>query len=118
MSKNYDVFDWYWIVGGDGLQVYSSKLRDYVPTTDPAYLTFVADGTAATMIDTEHSLGGVMAVSNLLRPIPAGVLDGYTDALALRIAQQPDFVLWVELYQTVLALPDEAAVLAHIKTRL
>lgn len=118
MSKHYDVFDWYWIVGGDGLQVYSSKLRDYVGVSDPAYLDWLADGTAATMIDTEHSLGGVFAPFNALRPIPAGVLDGYTDALTLEIAKQPDFVLWVELYQSVLALPNEAAVLSHIKTRL
>ncbi|MET4628451.1 hypothetical protein ABIB83_005484 [Bradyrhizobium sp. I1.8.5] len=118
MSKNYDVFDWFWIVGGDGLQVYSSKLRDYVGVSDPTYLDWLSDGTSATMIDTEHSLGGVMAVSNLLRPLPTGVLDGYTDALTLKIAQQPDFVLWVEVYQSVLALPNEAAVLAHIKTRL
>ncbi|MEY9238775.1 hypothetical protein ABIF68_006390 [Bradyrhizobium japonicum] len=46
------------------------------------------------------------------------MLDGYTDALTQKIAQQPDFVLWVEVYQSVLALPNVAAVLSHIKSRL
>ena len=57
--KVYDVFDWYWNVGDDGSRVYSSKLRDYVLSTDPTYADWIADGTAPTQIDTEHSLGGV-----------------------------------------------------------
>ena len=79
-----------------------------------------ADGGAVTEVRMKRPprKGGVMAVSNLLRPIPTGVLDGYTDALTQKIAQQPDFVLWVEVYQSVLALPNVAAVLSHIKSRL
>ncbi|MET3995051.1 hypothetical protein ABID65_006717 [Bradyrhizobium sp. S3.9.2] len=116
--KTYDLFDWYWIVAGDASRVFSSKLHDYVLPSDPAYVDWAADGSAPIEIDTEHSLGAVMAASGLLRPIPAGVLDGYTDMLALRIAQQPDFTLWVELYQQVLSLPNVTAVLSHIKTKL
>jgi len=116
--KIYTVFDWYWIVGGDSSRVYSSRLRDYVLPTDAAYVEWAADGTVPVEIDTEHSLGGVMAVSNALRPIPAGVLAGYQDGMSVRVAQQPDFTLWVEVYQTMLGLSTPQQVLDHIKAHL
>ena len=118
MTKQYNLFDWYWIVGGDSSRVYSSKLRDYVLPTDPTFVDWTADGSVPVEIDTEHSLGGVMAAANLLRPIPAGALAGYQDAMSLRIAAQPDFTLWVELYQQVLSISTPQGVLDHIKTRL
>jgi hypothetical protein len=116
--KLYDIFDWYWIVAGDASRAFSSKGRDYVLASDPTYVDWSADGTVPTPIESEHSLGGVMAASNLLRPIPAGVFAGYQDALTLRIAQQPDFTLWVELYQTVLGISTPQGVLDHIKAHL
>ncbi|MET3308117.1 hypothetical protein [Bradyrhizobium diazoefficiens] len=116
--KPYDIFDWYWIVVGDASRVYSSRGHDYVLVSDPTYVDWAADGTAPTQIDSEHSLGGVTAVSNALRPIPPGVLAGFQDAMTLRIAEQPDFKLWVELYQQVLSISTPQGVLDHIKVRL
>lgn len=117
--KVYNILDWYWSVVDIPAQVYSSKLRNYVPLDDAAYVAWNADGSIAIRVDTEASLGGVFASYKTLRPIPQGVLDGYLDALTLLIAKQPDFALWVDLYQQVMPpLKTPQQVLDHIRTIL
>lgn len=79
--KLFDATDWYWIVGGDTLQVYSSKVGDFVPTSDPIFLAWKSDDTSPTRIDSATSLGDVLSAYQM-RPTPVSVLDGYTTAAA------------------------------------
>jgi hypothetical protein len=83
----FDLSNWFWIVANDSTKVFSSKDKDYVPTSNITYQRWLAAGNAATKIDTEANLGGVLAsVGDMaLQPIPAGVLDGYSNVVADRI---------------------------------
>lgn len=47
---SYNIADWYWIVGGDTSQLWSSKKPGFVPPTDPDYLNFVRLGGGPTRI--------------------------------------------------------------------
>lgn len=82
MSKAYDPKDWYWVVGGDMTKAYSSKVGDYVPGNNPAFVAWRADGSRPTPIDTEEHLGQVLA-QHLMRPTSAVpvILDAYKEAL-------------------------------------
>jgi hypothetical protein len=115
--KNYNSFDWYWIVGSNATQVYSSKanVRNYVPVTDPAFVAWSTDGSLPTKIDTEGNLGAVLA-PYMLRPIPQGILDGYLDEQLKQIVTQPEFKIWLDIYKTVLhPTPDQAQIEARIR---
>jgi hypothetical protein len=115
--KNYTAFDWYWIVGGNTVQVYSSKVsvRNYVPVSDAAFVAWSVDGMLPTKIDTEANLGAVLA-PYLLRPIPQGILDGYLDEQMKQIVIQPEFKIWLDVYRTVLhPTPDEAQIEARVR---
>jgi hypothetical protein len=76
--------NWYWIVNGSTTQVYSSAVGNYVPVDNAAYVAWLADDHVATRIDTEASLGEVLATHSL-RPAPAAILDGYTEAQAVKL---------------------------------
>ena len=52
--------DWYWIVGGDTGQAFSSKRGGYVGLADSEYVAWVAAGNWATRIDTEAALYDVL----------------------------------------------------------
>ncbi len=43
MGRQYDPTDWYWQVGDDESQVWSSAAAGLRPASDPAYLAFLAD---------------------------------------------------------------------------
>lgn len=73
--------DFYWYVAGDTTRAYSSKIGDYVASTDPTFQSWLAVGNMPQNIDSEANLGQVLA-QNLLRPVAANVLDGYTGAQA------------------------------------
>lgn len=103
MKKDYLPTDWYWIVAGDTTKVFSSSRADYVPATDTTYTAWTADGTIPTQIDSEANLGSVLATV-LMRPIPAGILDGYKTAQANEIASGPAFKPVFYLMQQVAAL--------------
>jgi hypothetical protein len=118
--KPYNALDWYWIIGGNAAQVYSShaEVRNYVPAADPYLVAWLADGTLPTNIDTEANLGAVLYPYRL-RPIPQGILDGYLDEQMKAIALQPDFKVWVDIYATVLhPTPDEDEIRARIRSVL
>ena|SRR5580765_7767177 len=118
--KPYNPNDWYWIVGGNASQVYSSKaaIRNYVPVADTVYLAWIADGTLPTQIDTEANLGTVLAPI-MLRPIPQGILDSYLDEQMKQIVLQPEFKLWLDLYKDVMhPTPDETQVRARMRSVL
>jgi hypothetical protein len=76
--------NWYWIVNGSTTQVYSSAAGNYVPVGNAAYMAWLTDGHTPTRIDTEANLGEVLATHSL-RPTPAAILDGYTEAQAVKL---------------------------------
>lgn len=80
----YNPKDWYWIVGGDESQVYSSKLGNYVAVADQTYQAWLAAGNLPTRIVNAAELGEVLAPHNV-RPVQSAVLDGYTDAQASKL---------------------------------
>ncbi len=51
-----DLRDWYWIVGGNASQIYSSKLNAYVEPSDEAYVAWLASGNVASPIASEADL--------------------------------------------------------------
>jgi|LakMenEpi03Aug12_release.lakeMendotaPanAssembly.Ray.scaffolds.fasta_scaffold31794_4 hypothetical protein len=93
--KNYNPANWYWVVGGDEAQVFSSATGNYVPATDPTYLAWRADGTMPTRILNETELGEVLANARV-RPQRAAVLDAYKGQHAKRMTDevQTKALLW------------------------
>lgn len=87
----FNVFNWYWIVGGDLTKVYSSKTGDYVLVSDATYVAWLGAGGIATLIDSEVSLGQVLA-NVTARPVNASILDAYQ-------ASQADEVLLHKLFK-------------------
>lgn len=105
--KLFDPTNWYWFVAADATKVFSSASGDYVPVADLAYVAWTADGTLPTNIDTEASLGGVLA-PYLLRPIHPVVLDGYTGAQASLVAQHVAYKILFNLMKRVAVLEGKA----------
>jgi hypothetical protein len=56
----YNVSNWYWQVGGDQTQVYSSLAMSYVPANDPEYQAWLEAGGVTTKIDSTASLYDVL----------------------------------------------------------
>lgn len=79
--SSFNPSNWYWYVGGNQTQAYSSASGNYVPSTDVTFQAWLAAGNIPTNIDTEANLGQVLS-GYLLRPVAAGVLSGYTAACA------------------------------------
>lgn len=95
MAKAYDPKDWYWIVGGNEAQVFSSATGDYVQTNNAAYVAFLADGNLPTRIVSEAELGEVLA-SARVRPTRAAVLDSFRETHAKQMTDevQTKALLW------------------------
>jgi hypothetical protein len=53
--------DWYWMIGGDQTQVFSSKRNALVPVSDASYQAWLSLGNTPTQIDTVASLHDVLA---------------------------------------------------------
>lgn len=53
--------NWYWTVAGSATQVYSSAIGDYVPVGNATYQAWLVGGNQPTRIDSEKSLGEVLA---------------------------------------------------------
>ena len=79
--KPYDPANWYWFVARDKTKAFSSASGDYVPANNATFIAWLADGTRPTNIASETELGEVLAPYGI-RPMNAGVLDGYTSAHA------------------------------------
>lgn len=86
----YNPLNWYWVVGNSTTQVYSSAVGDFVSVNDPIYQAWLKRNQPTT-IDSDANLGQVLAQNNSLRPKPAGILDGYTTAMAGNIVVQAIF---------------------------
>jgi len=81
----FNASNWYWSVTGIAGQVYSSALGDYVPTNNATYVAWLGSGGITSKSDSEASLGIVLANAGVLRPVAAGVLDGYKGGQATNI---------------------------------
>jgi hypothetical protein len=79
--KIYDPLDWYWLVAGNAAQVFSSAAGNYVPVSDPAYVEWLANDTAPTVIDMEGNLGEVLGLARTKPPTPPAMLDAYRTVL-------------------------------------
>ncbi len=71
----YNPKDWYWIVGSDATQVYSSARAMSVPVSDSQYIAFLSRGGGATPIASMAELLAVLAVQ-----FPDGALLTYANA--------------------------------------
>lgn len=81
---SYNPQNWYWYVGGDTSKAFSSASGDYVPSNDPTFTDWVAQGNVPTAIDSEANLGEVLA-PYAIRPVAANVLDSYKSVQANQI---------------------------------
>jgi hypothetical protein len=93
--KFYNPANWYWIVGGNEAQVFSSAIGNYVPADDATFLAWKADGTIPTRIASEVELGEVLADVRI-RPNRAAILDAYKGQHAKRMTDevQTKALLW------------------------
>jgi hypothetical protein len=93
--KIYNPSNWYWIVGGNEAQAFSSAAGNYVQANDAAFLAWKADGTMPTRIASEAELGEVLADARV-RPQRAAVLDAYKGQHAKRMTDevQTKALLW------------------------
>jgi hypothetical protein len=95
--KLYDPANWYWIVGGNEAQVFSSAVGNYVSADNATFLAWKADGTAPTRIASESELGEVLADARV-RPADeaATVVDAFKDRHARELTLQvvAKWMLW------------------------
>jgi hypothetical protein len=93
--KIYDPRNWYWIVDGNGTQVFSSATGNFVPASDATYIDWKADGTMPTRISSEEELGEVLADARV-RPVRAAVLDAFKGQHAKKLTDevQTKAILW------------------------
>jgi hypothetical protein len=103
--------DWYWRVAGSQTQVFSSKTGDYVPLNDPQYALWSSDGTMPVNIDSEASLGELLA-SAVVRPTNAAILDFYQDIHARDTIVQVPFKLLFNLINDVRELKGQSRITA------
>lgn len=68
----YNPFNWYWIVGGDTSQAYSSARVQYVPADDSTYVAWAANNTP-TAIASAADLYGVLVQQWVPSALSAGV---------------------------------------------
>lgn len=61
MKGDYNVKDWYWIVGGSTTQVFSTFAKAYVPVSNARFVAWVTDRHRPTKIPTEAELFAVLA---------------------------------------------------------
>jgi len=88
--KSFDPRNWYWIVAGDETRVYASVIGNYVPANDPPFVAWQSDGSRPTRILNEAELGEVLAPYRV-RPVQAGVLDGYLEKQAADLIDAVQF---------------------------
>lgn len=80
MRPSYTPQNWYWYVGGDQTQAYSSVSGVFVPSTDATFQAWLAAGNLPTNIDTIVNLATVLANANAPRPTDATILAAWQTA--------------------------------------
>lgn len=112
MPKSYDPFNWYWMVGGNEAQAFSSASGNYVQADDATFVAWKSDGTAPTRILNEAELGEVLAPYNI-RPVHANVLDGYQDTQARKLTLEVVAKVLFNLVNEVRVLKGQSPVTAQ-----
>ena len=79
MAK-YNPANWYWIVAGSEIEVWSSATAGFVPITDAKYSSWVDQGNTPTRIVSLQELRDVLAAV-----YPAGMLETYAAAKRFEI---------------------------------
>ena len=51
VNNTYNPLDWYWFVGGNTSQVYSSARAEYVPVSDTTYVAWAVNNTATSILN-------------------------------------------------------------------
>jgi hypothetical protein len=77
--------NWYWKVGADLTQVYSSAAVGYVPVTDPTYVAWKQKTGGVTKIDAEQSLWDVLIPLGVAVPAGKTTSDAQKTALVTGI---------------------------------
>ena len=94
-----DPNNWYWFIGADRSQVYSSATGGFVSTLDSppneALSSFLAAGLSPAIIDTVESLGAVLSDLAAPPPVDAAVLSAYKDADLTKVDQVIFRVLFI-----------------------
>ncbi len=98
--------DWYWIVGGDTGQVFSSRRDGYVGLADSEYVAWVAGGNRATRIDSEATLNDVLREHRHADDI--NVATQYAKLRALADMTPAQVSAWVDANVTNLATAQDA----------
>lgn len=88
--SGFDPKNWYWIVASDQTQAYSSASGTFVSAADTTFVAWKAAGKTPTNIDSNASLGDALAPYQI-RPVHAGVLDGYTTSQASTVISHVAF---------------------------
>jgi hypothetical protein len=95
--KTYNPANWYWFVGGNEAQAFSSATGNYVPADDATFAAWKADGTKPTRIASEAELGEVLADARV-RPADEAstVVDAYKDRHSREVSLQlvAKWMLW------------------------
>jgi hypothetical protein len=86
----YNVANWYWIVGGDNTQVFSSARMAYVPVTDATYQAWLASGGGATTTASPVYLFEVLQAQLFPFIPPVTITSTATPALNGRYSIDPD----------------------------
>ena len=113
MTVNYNPRDWYWIVAGSTTQVYSSKIGNYVPISDAAYVAWLAAGNTPSRIGTEAELGEALAPTGATRPIDAEILDAYKGAQTDRMQTEVIFRMFLWCVNEIRTLKGQATITAQ-----
>lgn len=58
--KPYNPAKWYWYVGGDTARAFSTVTLSYVPSDDPSFSAWLADGSIASAVASEDDLFQVL----------------------------------------------------------
>lgn len=107
-----DPNNWYWFVGADDTQVFSSATGTFVPVADATYVSWLASRTQAARIGSIDSLGSVLADLSVQPPVDDAVLTAYKSALLSRV----DSVLFKVLFNhenRIRALSSQPAISAQ-----
>lgn len=108
----FNPFDWYWIVGSNESQVFSSKTGTFVPIGNKDYVAFLAAGNRPSRILNEAELGEVLAPYNI-RPAAETVLDAYKDSQSRKLTLEVVAKVLFNLVNEVRALKGQQPVTAQ-----
>jgi len=108
--RDFDPLDWYWIVGGDEAQAWSSAAGIYVASDDETYAAWLASGGAATRIASEAELSVVLHQAGLAVPDPLTIpLNRFQFDAMLRILGLTDAAIEAAI-DTAVTDPTENAI--------